>query len=148
MNVFGRLKACAERRKINDTECVVPIEWINDIIAYGEANQKACQTCSYGGWERFYRLRKRVFDMIRKVDDGYHKSYEGAIDVRTCFDSIFEDENATGIGFVEIELHCYLLVNGRHITFYGKTFNEALDKFEDWIQETEHMECDGESNEF
>ena len=90
-------------------------------------------------WDRFYRLRQRVFDLIREEDDGYHKSYEGAMDVRICFDSIFEADNVRDVSFVEIELHCYLLVNGRHISWDGNTFTQALDKFEDWVKETEGL---------
>lgn len=90
-------------------------------------------------WERFYGLRQRVFDLIRKEDDGYHKSYEGAIDVRIGFDNIFEANNVRDVSFVEIELHCYLLVNGRHIRWCGRTFKEALDEFEDWLKNTEEM---------
>jgi len=93
-------------------------------------------------WERFYGLRQRVFNLIEKVDDGYHKSYEGAIDVRICFDNIYEAENVTDVSFIEIELHCYLLVNGRHISWNGKTFKEVLDKFEDWLIDTENIEGD------
>ena len=96
-------------------------------------------------WERFYGLRQRVFDLIEKVDDGYHKSYEGAIDVRICFDNIYEADNVRDVSFVEIELHCYLLVNGRHISWDGKTFSETLDKFEDWIKDIEELE--GDDNE-
>lgn len=91
-------------------------------------------------WKRFYRLRQRVFDLIRKVDDGYHKSYEGSVDVRICFENIFEAETVKDIGFVEIELHCYLLINGRHISWDGNTFTEALDKFEDWVNFIEENE--------
>ena len=91
-------------------------------------------------WERFYALRQRVFDSVRKVDDGYHKSYEGAVDVRICFANIFEAESVKDVAFIEIELHCYLLVNRRHISFDGYTFREAMDKFEDWINETEKIE--------
>ena len=59
--------------------------------------------------ERFYSLRERLFALIRHVDDGYHKSYEGAMDVRFCFDNIYEADSVRDIGYVEIELHCYLL---------------------------------------
>ena len=96
-------------------------------------------------WERFYGLRQRVFDLIEKVDDGYHKSYEGAIDVRICFDNIYEADNVRDVSFVEIELHCYLLVNGRHISWNGETFSEALDKFEDWLKDIEELEGDGDA---
>lgn len=90
-------------------------------------------------WERFYRLRERVFDLIREVDDGYHKSYEGAVDVRICFDNIYEADDVRDVSFIEIELHCYLLVNGRHISFNGHSFKEAMDKFEDWLAHTEGL---------
>lgn len=90
-------------------------------------------------WKRFYGLRKKVFSLIEKVDDGYHKSYEGAIDVRICFDNIYEADSVEDISFIEIELHCYLLINGRHISWDGRTFTEALDKFEDWLKYTEDM---------
>lgn len=90
-------------------------------------------------WERFYGLRQRVFDLIGKIDDGYHKSYEGAIDVRICFDNIYEADNVRDVSFVEIELHCYLLINGRHMSWDGRTFTQALDKFEDWLKNTEEM---------
>lgn len=91
-------------------------------------------------WERFYKLRQRVFDLIKKVDDGYHKSYEGAIDLTFGFDNIYEADDVKDLSFIQIELHCYLLVNGRHISFDGKTFGEALNKFEHWIEYTEGIE--------
>ena len=93
-------------------------------------------------WDRFYRLRQRVFDIIRAVDEGYHKSYEGAVDVQFCFQNIYEADSVMDIDFVEIELHCYLLVNGRHITFGGRSFSEAMDKFEAYIKHFEDMEHD------
>ena len=31
---------------------------------------------------------------------------------------------------VIIKLHCYLLIDGRHKEWYGRTFEEALDKAE------------------
>ena len=91
-------------------------------------------------WERFFGLRQRVFDLIKKIDDGYHKSYEGAVDVRICFDNIYESEDVHSIRYFGIELHCYLLVNGRHITFEGDNFGQALDKFESWLIKTEKFE--------
>lgn len=93
-------------------------------------------------WERFYGLRQRVFNLIKKVDDGYHKSYEGAVDVRISFEDIFSAEDVRDVAFVEIELHCYLLVNGRHISFTGRTFKEALDNFSVWVAHTEDLESD------
>ena len=32
-------------------------------------------------WKRFFKLREKVFNKIKEVDEGYHKSYEGAMDV-------------------------------------------------------------------
>lgn len=90
-------------------------------------------------WKRFYGLRQRVFNLILEYDEEYHKSYEGAMDVRICFDNIYEADNVRDVSFVEIELHCYLLVNGRHIRWCGGTFKEALDEFEDWVKETEGL---------
>lgn len=84
-------------------------------------------------WERFFDLRRKIFKAIDKVDDGYHKSYEGAMDVRFIFNNYFESKNIDDLECVEIELHCYLLVNGRHITWTGKTFEEALTKAEEWF---------------
>jgi len=90
-------------------------------------------------WARFYALRRRVFDAIDHIvndpeDDGCHKSYEGAMDVRLCFDNYFNAKDVTDVAFVEIELHCYLLINGRHMTWSGKTFKEALDNAEEGIE--------------
>ena len=88
--------------------------------------------------ERFLAFRKRVFDLIKKTDDGYHKSYEGAMDVRYSYSNIYEsEENVECLDFVEIELHCYLLVNGRHITWGGRTFDRAMEKAESWLKDTE-----------
>lgn len=88
-------------------------------------------------WERFFSLRERVFTLIRKADEGYHKPYEGAVDVHLCFNNIYESKGVRDIDIVEIELHCYLLVDERHITWYGRTFEEAMDYFENWIETTE-----------
>lgn len=91
--------------------------------------------------ERFLAFRKKVFDLIKKTDDGYHKSYEGAMDVRFSYSNIYESEgDVECLDFVEIELHCYLLVNGRHITWGGRTFDRAMEKAESWLKEIECME--------
>ena len=87
---------------------------------------------------RFDRLRDRVFKLIEKEleddDGGCHKSYEGAIDLTISYPNYFEQENEP---YCQIELHCYLLINGRHITFDGETMKDALDGFEAWIKERE-----------
>ena len=89
---------------------------------------------------RFYMLRQRLFDLIRAVDNGYHKSYEGAIDINFSFPNIFESSgNPEPAELVRIELHCYLLCSGRHEEFTGHSFEEALDKFERWIEEREDI---------
>ena len=81
-------------------------------------------------WERFFKLRETVFEKIRAVDDGYHKSYEGAMDVLFGFNNVFESKSVRDTDVVEIELHCYLLLPNRHMKWAGKTFKEALDKAE------------------
>lgn len=87
---------------------------------------------------RFDRLRDRVFKLIEKEleddDGGGHKSYEGAIDLTISYPNYFDQEKEP---YCQIELHCYLLVNGRHITFDGYTMKKALDRFEAWIKEQE-----------
>ena len=88
-------------------------------------------------WERFYKLRQKIFELIREEDDGYHKSYEGAMDVTISFPSIYEADNERSFNYVSIALHCYLLINGRHEEWVGHTFTEALDKIESWIKATE-----------
>ena len=96
--------------------------------------------CNNDDWSRFYELRAKVFDAIKKIvedpeDDGHHKSYEGAMDVTFGFDNYFETDDVTSTWEVRIELHCYLLINGRHAEWTGKTFSEALDGLEQWIGE-------------
>ena len=86
-------------------------------------------------WQRFFKLRQRVFDAIKRIvddpeDDGSHKSYEGAMDVTFGFANYFEADDIKDIDGVKIELHCYLLINGRHAEWYGDTFADALDKAE------------------
>ena len=61
-------------------------------------------------------------------DDGHHKSYEGAMDVTFSYGDYFTSMDEEDLDCVKIELHCYLLINGRHEEWWGKTFEEALDK--------------------
>ena len=91
-------------------------------------------------WQRFFDLRRKVFKAIERIvtdpdHDGFHKSYEGAMDVTFCFDNYFEANDVTDVSFVKIELHCYLMVNGRHEAWTGSTFADALDKAEKAIDE-------------
>lgn len=91
-------------------------------------------------WNKFLELRQRVFNLIdiELREDSYCKSYEGATDITISLPDYFAAETDIGrIEFWQIELHCYLLVDGRHITFKGSTFKEALDKYENWVTEKE-----------
>lgn len=94
----------------------------------------------YFNFKRFFELRGRLFDLIRKVDDGYHKSYEGALDVMLSFPNIYEsDGNPECEWLCWIELGCYLLIeDGRHKKFHGETFDECLDQFEEWLTKREN----------
>lgn len=87
---------------------------------------------------RFGTLRDRVFKLIEKEleddDGGCNKSYEGAIDLTISYPNYFEQENEP---YCRIELHCYLLINGRHKTFDGYTMKQALDRFEAWVKAKE-----------
>ena len=101
------------------------------------------------GFSRFFQLRERLFRLIEAVDEGYHKSYEGALDVCLSFPPVFESNgNPEPPELVKIELHCYLLCSGRHDEFVGKSFEECMDKFEGWIKKKEARllptESDGE----
>lgn len=94
-------------------------------------------------WERFYALRTRLFELIQAVDEGYHKSYEGAMEITVRFDNIYAAEHGADsppFDFL-LSVHCYLLIDGRHKDFEGETFAECLDQFEyalvDWEKEWE-----------
>lgn len=92
-------------------------------------------------FQRFFTLRQRVFDAIDRIvndpeDDGFHKSYEGAMDVEFSFSNYFAaDGDVRRMDCVKITLHCYLLINGRHESWYGQTFAEALQKAEVGVAE-------------
>lgn len=94
-------------------------------------------------WERFYALRTRLFELIQAVDDGYHKSYEGAVDLTISFPDVFESEYNAKFPpeYYTLTVHCYLLINGRHKDFEGETFTKCLNQFEkalaDWAKEWE-----------
>lgn len=84
-------------------------------------------------WERFYHLRNRIFTLIAAAlnEDPYCKSYEGAIDLDISFPNYFETNSAYDPPeYFGIELHCYILINGRHETYKGKTLSQCLDKME------------------
>lgn len=92
--------------------------------------------------ERIVALRARLFKMIEKAiaEDPHHKSYEGAISIE--LPNYFEDGS---MGFYDINLDCYVLGWQRHYTVSGKTFAEALDKFEKLLDEFECEVEDGNS---
>ena len=82
-------------------------------------------------WERFYRLRCRIFELIHAVDEGIHKSYEGAIDLTLGFDNVWESGNSASPPSVfNLDLYCYLLINGRQKRYQGRTFEQCLDQLE------------------
>ena len=80
---------------------------------------------------RFAQLRSRFLRLVRKVDDGYHKSYEGAMDLTFGFPNIFETERSkeNAPDFVRLTVHCYLVIDGRHKEYTGDTLGECLDRF-------------------
>ena len=99
-------------------------------------------------WERFYALRTRLFELIQAVDDGYHKPYEGAMGLLLGFDNVFESSGPADRPVIyTLEVHCYLLINGRHETYSGNTFNECLDDLENDLKEWE-QEWEDELTEY
>lgn len=97
----------------------------------------------YGNMERFYDLRKRLFSLIRREleIDSYCKPYEGAMEIYFEFPDYFQPHKDKP-SCVKINLHCYVVGPGRHYTFGGKTFEEALDKVERWIKDREAEESE------
>lgn len=88
--------------------------------------------------ERFLALRKKLFSMIKYQleQDPCCKSYEGLIEVTSEFPCYFDDNNAEeAASYYEITLRCYVLGPQRHYKFTGNTASEALDKFEDALNE-------------
>lgn len=73
------------------------------------------------------RLYRCIEDELRR--DGHHKSYEGAVEVTMSLPNYFEQHQ--GITWL-VEFHCYVLCNGRHETWHGKTLAEAVAQFEAW----------------
>lgn len=93
--------------------------------------------------QRFRELRARLFRQIAEslAEDDMCKSYEGALEVCVDYPDFFEDEHASAepTGY-RIVLHCYLFCNGRHETFRGKTFGEAINNFEAFVNKIETKE--------
>lgn len=84
----------------------------------------------------FISLRGKVFDLIRKIlaDDPMCKSYEGLFEISAQYGDYFE-EYSTEPEIVVITLHCYLLGKGRHHQFRGKTFEDALCRLQEQVDE-------------
>ena len=84
-------------------------------------------------YKRFEKLRTRLFSTIsfeNQLSGGYHKSYEGALEIGLSFLGYFDDEKPPTWN---IHLSCYLLCTGRGEDFAGKTFNLCLDRLEEFI---------------
>lgn len=85
---------------------------------------------------RLAAFQQRIFRCIEDElqRDGHHKSYEGAVEVSMSLPNIFETER--GISWA-ITLHCYVLpADGRHHSFSGRTFSEAMALAEAWADKT------------
>lgn len=84
--------------------------------------------------ERFAKCRRRVFALLKKQDLEFSKSNEGLIEiVKTYPDFFSSDTEKMNEESVSIVLYSYLLCSGRKEMFFGKSFEEALEKFEKWI---------------
>ena len=98
------------------------------------------------GIELFNQCRQRLWNLLYKdlveEEDCYHKSYEGAIDLIYAYPNFFEShgenyELPEKPERVAIELHCYVLCNGRFDRFEGSDLLEAAQKFSDWLDDRE-----------
>ena len=90
--------------------------------------------------ERFFALRKRLFEMIGgyfATGEGHCKSYEGQLYLVSDYGNYFDDEEANWKlpQSVTVHLDVYVVGPGRHYDFTGKTLAEALDKFEEALNE-------------
>lgn len=92
--------------------------------------------------DQFFELRKRLFGAIQQIVEGdcQCKSYEGAFEIGVEYKDFFEDLDGIDrkpSGYW-IRLNCYVIGPGRHYTWYGDTFSEALSKckkeVERWIK--------------
>ena len=88
----------------------------------------------------FLNLRKTVWDYIAEYlkDDAGHKSYEGTFELTVCYPDYFTgDGYASGPEALIVTLHCYVLGPGRHYSWKGKTWEQALRRAErdilEWI---------------
>ena len=64
------------------------------------------------------------------MSGGYHKDYEGRMEIGYSLPGIFhESEKISWF----INLSCYLLCDGRGEDFVGATFEDCLDQFEKFV---------------
>lgn len=103
--------------------------------------------------ERFYSLRKRLFEAIGKaLKEDCGKSYEGAFFIGQAFPNYYDDEEAKEQPFMwYIHLDCYIVGPHRHYDWDGKTLDEVIDKCEkdifSWLEDPEDIDfpCDAPS---
>lgn len=98
--------------------------------------------------ERFDNCRKRLWDLLSRTDMIDCKSYDGVIELTYCYPSYFDTEPKYEVPIYEcvyIILHCYVIGPTRHYEFGGKTLNDAVDKFEEWIDAREREEANNDS---
>jgi len=84
--------------------------------------------------KRLQALRSRLFVCIEfenKMSGGYHKDYEGWLEIGYSLPGIFHEKEKTPW---HIHLSCYLLCEGRGEDFLGATIEECLDNFEKFIE--------------
>lgn len=95
-------------------------------------------------YEKFYEIRSMVNKYLEKALKVYesHKSYEGSWDLKIEFPNYFESNDPnSGPSFIQLTLHCYLLVDGRHYTWSGYDPNAVLVKVENDIKRWIEEEC-------
>lgn len=83
---------------------------------------------------RISEIRSRVIRATYEAfrEDGHHKSSEGACEVTLCLPNMFEaDQRPTWM----VGVYSYVLSEGRHNEWVGKTLDEALAKAEDAVKE-------------
>ena len=91
-------------------------------------------------------LRQKIFEAIRValLQESGHKSYEGALELTTCYPNYFEaSEGRTDISY-HLQLHCYVLGPSRHYEWFGDTVAHVCEKatadVDQWINELQEEE--------
>ena len=96
---------------------------------------------SYAHLLRLQNLRKKLFDLIlheNEISGGYHKSYEGRLDLTLELPNIWEDGNTKP--YWNLHLACYLLCSGRSDDWSGPNITNVLDQFESWLNSLHELE--------